>query len=203
MEEYPKIESLFDRDEGTHRFVVGRWRLPEFEYLRNCEWRFTEKVDGTNIRIGWDGEKVQIGGRTERVQIPVFLLDRLVELFPAEKFGIFDGPVCLYGEGYGARIQKGGGKYKADGVDFVLFDVKVDRWWLRHEDMLDVAGKLGIDVVPIRASGNLDSIIKFVRDGFPSWWGEFPAEGLVGRPIVDLCRRSGERIIVKLKTRDF
>ena len=34
---------------------------PEFEYLAKSIWVGTEKIDGTNIRIGWDGEKAELG----------------------------------------------------------------------------------------------------------------------------------------------
>lgn len=203
MEKYDKIESLYNRDEKTHKFKVGEYRLPEFNYLKNNDWIFTEKVDGTNIRIMWDGNNVIFGGRTDNAQMPTFLNYRLLELFPKEKFKIFDDPVCLYGEGYGAKIQKGGGNYRADGVDFVLFDVRVGQWWLKWEDIIDVAGKLNIDTVPIIAIGDLARGEEIVRGGFISSWGDFYAEGLVGKPIIDLLRRDGERIIVKLKTKDF
>jgi len=50
MKEYHKIETLLDRDE-KFKVIQGKWRLPEFEYLQDNQWMFTEKVDGTNIRI--------------------------------------------------------------------------------------------------------------------------------------------------------
>lgn len=31
--------------------------MSEFDYLKDNTWIFTEKVDGTNIRIMWDGGK--------------------------------------------------------------------------------------------------------------------------------------------------
>jgi len=203
MKEYSKIESLFNRDEKTHKFKVGEFRLPEFHYLKDNQWLFTEKVDGTNIRVMWDGESIRIGGRTDNAQIPTFLYDRLVELFPKDKFGIFDCPVCLYGEGYGAKIQKGGGNYKSDGVDFVLFDVKIEEWWLKWNDIMDVGAKLQIDIVPIVAIGTLEDAVQRIREGIKSAWGDFQAEGLVCRPLVDLMARNGKRIITKLKTKDF
>ena len=62
MIEYPKIESLYKRNEKTHKFAIGEFRIPEFQYLYSLPWRWTEKIDGTNIRIEWTGEKVDIGG---------------------------------------------------------------------------------------------------------------------------------------------
>jgi hypothetical protein len=210
VEEYPKIKTLFVRDEKTHKVIECEWKEPEFEYLQGNRWVWTEKVDGTNVRVGWDGERVQFAGRSDNAQMPTFLLARLQELFPIERltevFPVEDGippTVCLYGEGYGARIQKGGGNYIPDGVDFVLFDVKVGDWWLRRDDMIDVSIKLGIQCVPVFGIGTLGDAVKVVKDGINSAWGNFPAEGLVVRPTVDLMARNGKRVIGKIKTKDF
>ncbi len=202
MKEYPKIESLFNRDEKTHRFKLGDFRRPEFEYLWCNDWEATEKVDGMNIRVNYSGDGVGFYGRTDRAQLPVPLVERLAELFPLDAFKGID-PMTLYGEGYGAKIQKGGGNYKADGVDFVLFDVRCGDWWLRRSDVADVAEKLGIKEVPTHYAGGLDGIEKMVAQGFTSAWGAFDAEGVVCRPAVEMNTRSGERIIVKIKTKDF
>ena len=88
MIEYPKIDGPFVRD-PKGKVILGQWRLPEFEYLKDNLWAWTEKIDGTNIRIGWDGEKVEFGGRSADSQMRTDLLIRLQELFPPEKFGRF------------------------------------------------------------------------------------------------------------------
>ena len=57
---------------------------------------------------------------------------------------VFDhGNVCLYGEGYGAKIQSGG-DYMNDGrsVDFILFDVNIAGIWLEGHNVDDIAEKL-------------------------------------------------------------
>lgn len=203
MKEYHKIQSVFKRDEKTHKFIEGDYSLLEFEYLADNIWVWTEKVDGTNIRVMWDGENVAFGGKTDNAQMPPFLLAKLKELFPAEKFtGVFPG-MCLYGEGYGAKIQKGGGNYIKDGCDFIMFDIKVGEWWLRRPDIEDVAGKLGIKVVPIINKGPLAQAINFVREGHFSTFGPFLAEGLVLKPEVELFTRQGHRIVTKIKHKDF
>ena len=209
MKEYHKIETLYDRDEKTHKMIVGQWRLPEFGYLANNSWIFTEKVDGTNIRVMWDGDSVRFGGRDDDAQMRIPLLRILTPMFTKDKLAaVFPDAtpmsgVCLYGEGYGAGIQKGGGLYKSDGVDFALFDVLVGTWWLKRADVQDVGQNLGVTVVPVIGSGGLLDATAVVRAGIQSKWGDFPAEGLVLRPQVDLFTRSGERVIAKLKTRDF
>jgi len=206
MEKYPKIQSIFKRDQKTHKFIEGEWSLPEFEYLKNNHWIWTEKVDGTNIRIIHRDGSVEIRGRTDNAQIPPFLYKELQEMFSCENFReLYPGTsiMCLYGEGYGARIQKGGGNYISDGVNFILFDVWIDGWWLDRNNMEDVAEKLGVKMVPIRGKGSLLDAIDVVKRGVKSMWGNFDAEGLVLKPQVQLFSRKGERIITKLKTKDF
>jgi len=203
MHPYPKIHSIFRRDKGGK--FTKEFACPEFEYLRDNEWMWTEKVDGTNVRVMWHcvAGEVRFGGRTDRAQMPTFLIARLQELFPPKKFVRYDYDLCLYGEGYGAGIQRGGGKYKADGVDFVLFDVKVGDWWLRREAIEDIASWIGIMVVPIMGEGTLNGALDWVEDGLESRWGEFEAEGLVLKPKTELRDRAGRRIITKVKTKDF
>ena len=209
MKQYHKINTIFKRDEKTKHIIEGQYSLPEFEYLKDNRWVFTEKVDGTNIRVMWNGESVVFGGKTDDAQMPVFLLYKLQELFEGtqkrllfkEKFGIES--VCLYGEGYGAKIQKGGGNYNPNGVDFVLFDVKIGDWYLQREDVEDIAKHFDIKVVPIIGEGTLSEAIEKVRNGFNSQWGNFLAEGIVARPKTELKSRNGDRIITKIKCRDF
>lgn len=213
--EYHKIQTIFKRDPKNMRYVLeGQWSEPEFEYLKNNKWVWTEKVDGTNVRVMWDGEHVTFNGKTDNAQMPVFLMQRIQELFDTtpkrqlfrETFNPNEDEkvdVIFYGEGCGAKIQKGGGNYKADGVDFVLFDVKIGEWWLQRKDVEEIAVKFGIKIVPIVGEGTLLEAVEYVKSKPNSQWGDFIAEGLVLRPETELKTRSGHRIITKLKVRDF
>ena len=66
--EYHKIQTIFKRDPKTNykTLLMGEYSLPEFNYLANNIWQFTEKVDGTNIRIILNDEGLSFGGRTEK-----------------------------------------------------------------------------------------------------------------------------------------
>ena len=210
MEKYHKIQTVYKRNPETRykTLLEGEWALPEFEYLANNLWTFTEKIDGTNIRIDWDcTEQVRFGGRTDRAQIPTFLLDRLQDLFPPAKFGALypDTSMTLYGEGYGAKIQKGGGNYIPDGQDFILFDVMIGGNYLERHNVEDIAAHLAIDVVPIVGEGTLAGAVYMARKGFVSTIGSHAhvAEGLVMRPKVELRTRMGHRVIAKIKHKDF
>ena len=211
FKEYHKIITAWKRDPVTKykTLIWGEWATPEFEYLQDAVWSWTEKVDGTNIRLTWADGVVRLDGRHQRSQIPTDLIARLQDLFPesllAETFGT-DGEIMLCGEGYGARIQKGGENYLPDSVDFILFDVWAGAW-LERENVEDIARKLDIKVVPIVGRGTLGGAIECVRVLRPysqvAANVEHEMEGLVMRPEVELLDRRGQRIITKIKVKDF
>lgn len=209
--EYPKIQTLFKRDE-RNVIVPGDWTTEEFAYLRHCPWRWTEKVDGTNIRVHFDGVKVTIGGRTDNAQVPTFLiaaLDRLTDTALMNRVFAdsthvkpYEQDVTLYGEGYGPKIQSGG-QYRSDPA-LILFDVKVGQWWLRPADVADVASKLGLEIVPDMGRWTLEEAVDQVSsESIKSRWPGARLEGLVGTPAAELFDRRGDRIIAKIKGRDF
>lgn len=211
MIEYHKIQSVFLRDPANRHktFLLGQYSLPVFEYLAGNQWVWTEKIDGTNVRVRWDGTDVEFGGRTNDAQMPVFLMQRLQQIFtPAALARVFpdikDGvQVILFGEGYGAKIQKTGGLYKPDGCDFILFDVMVNGLYLERHNVDDIAVQLQIESVPELGRGTLLEAIERVKEDFPSMIGKAQAEGMVLRPVVELTDRLGHRVITKVKHRDF
>lgn len=204
---YHKIQTVFYRDPDTkHKtLLAGAWSKPEFEYLAENTWVFTEKIDGTNIRVIWDGNKIRFAGKNENSSIPARLYEFLQcnlggtsellgEMFP-------DGCV-LYGEGYGGKIQ-GAQKTYGGTERFILFDVYANGVWICRDAVESVADALDIPVVPIIYTGNLYDAIRVARDGFTSKFGEFTAEGIVARPMVEMFNNRGERIITKIKHKDF
>lgn len=208
MREYPKIETIFSRDtEGTKKLIFGTYRDETVKYLRFNDWQFTEKIDGTNISVEWDGHAVSFHGRTERAQIPKHLLEYLEKTFlTTEAEELFeqtygDKNVILYGEGYGAKIQNGG-NYRSD-VSFILFDVLIGDNWQEREWVEKTAKMFGIDVVPVVFVGSLEEGVDYVMEHHPSTIGTAMMEGIVGRPMVEMRDRLGKRIIVKIKLEDF
>lgn len=219
MAEYQKIQTLFKRDE-RNIIIPDQFTYPEFEVLKDLKWECTEKIDGTNIRIELessgnpeDGIIMSFKGRTDKAIIPEHLLTKLNWLFDRERlmevFNITDETqdynITLYGEGYGAKIQKGG-NYISNDVNFILFDVKIGKWWLDRESIKDIANKLGINVVPLMGYMTIPEAIEYVKKGFKSTIAEnkdYDAEGLVLKTPCGLLKRDGERLITKIKTVDF
>lgn len=209
MKEYHKIETLFKRDPKTKKLIVGEYTNDTVEYLKDNIWQFTEKVDGTNIRVYWDGHRITFGGRTDNAMIPAHLINKLNDLFGGEvneqlfeqKFG--DTPVELFGEGYGPKIQSGGA-YRDD-VDFILFDVLIKDTYLKRDSVEDIANYFGINIVPVVLEGTIQDGIDYVMNNLKSTIAVNGAEleGVVGRPKVEVLDRLGRRVIVKIKRRDF
>ena len=210
MKTYEKIETIYARDiEGTKKLIPGEYRNETVKYLKDCEWIWTEKVDGTNIRVYWDGHSVTFGGRTDKAQIPAALVNRLNELFGGEEnaqmfeqtFG--EGEAILFGEGYGKKIQAVGSAYNPDGVDFILFDVCIGDNYQEREWVEETARAFGVMSVPVVGRGTLEQAVAFVKGHHKSTLGNCEMEGVVCRPAMELRDRRGERVIVKIKWQDF
>ena len=204
---YHKIDTVFKRDESTRNksLLIGQYSRPEFEYLAENRWIFTEKVDGTNVRVSISdaGSLIHFGGKTEKAQLPGPLTRRLEELFLRQRDKlreIFPDGAVLYGEGYGEKIQTGG-IYRRE-QDFVLFDVQISGLWSSRKAVQEIASNLGLDVIPVVGYGTLPEMVEKVRVGFTSAWGDFLAEGIVARPEVELLDGAGRRVICKIKHRD-
>lgn len=210
MREYEKIETIYARDvDGTKLLMPGVYRNRFVEYLKDNTWVWTEKVDGTNIRVYWDGHSVTLGGRTDKAQIPAPLANRLNVLFGGETnaqlfeqvFG--EKEVTLYGEGYGKGIQAAGKAYNPDGVDFILFDVLIGYNYQSRDSVESIAQMFGVRAVPIVGEGTLDEAVKYVKGHPQSTLGNIDMEGIVCRPVMELRDRVGNRMIVKIKWNDL
>lgn len=214
--EYHKIETLFERDKETFKVFPDKLRNSVYGMLKS--WQFTEKIDGTNIRIIWEDKKFSVGGKTDNAQIPADLVNHLYDTVDTKKLEeVFpDSDAVIYGEGYGAGIQKGSGYSMTK--QFIVFDVKILPhaieqsnmvWWLNWENTCDISNKLGLKTVPFIGDMSLEQAVDMVRGGFDSILARentgqvVKAEGLVGRPVETLYDKKGSRVIIKLKTKDF
>ena len=175
----------------------------------------TEKIDGMNIRLVYDDGAMWVLGRTAKAMIPPDLMAHVNEnITPSKMLHAFQGAshVILFGEGYGAKIQKGGGLYRQD-QGFVLFDVWISNengggWWLDREAVADIASKLEVPVVPLVGTMDTNSavgLINSINAASKSLLSDQPRpwEGIVARSHPLMLFRNGDPIMWKLKVRDF
>ena len=165
-----------------------------------------EKIHGTSSHISWkDGElKFFAGGSNYNTFIALFDHEALKNAFL-----FLDYPeVTVYGEAYGGKCQ-GMAKTYGDKLRFVAFEVRIGDCWLKVPDAASVVSDLGLDFVHFRlidatieiidAELLLDSV-QAVKNGM----GEgHKREGIVLRPMIELTKNNGERIIAKHKREDF
>jgi RNA ligase len=218
--EYPKINSLYKREEKTKKLIIGDFACEEFACIKH--WTVTEKVDGTNIRIIYKADpygalSLYFGGRTSNAQIPADLYAHLQKTFTLEKMrGAFKNAfeVILFGEGYGPRIQSGG--YYLPEVSFILFDAFIDGWWLERSKVYALSLDLKIDDVPLLpfpnlATGaqnlwNLNEIEEYIKmEPFSkvALVEKRVMEGIVARSHPLMLFRDGKPVMFKLKCKDF
>lgn len=221
-ETYHKIPNIFKRTEDKeHKFKIWNWYTPELEALAHSNiWHLTEKIDGTNIRVIWDGHDVTFLGKKSQdpANVPGRLRLHLEETFKdaedlfEQNFG--DTPVTIYGEGFGHKIQNGG-DYFPDEVEgkneFVPFDVKIDGNYQTRETVEEICD--GIFNLPLIFNEGPVSLFEVVRttisevensqEPVSEFGKKKEIEGYIAKTDPELYDRRGNRIITKIKYADF
>lgn len=170
------------------------------------------------------------GGTKHETFVKLFDAAKLTEAFKA--MGILDRDVIVFGESYGGKEQGMSHTYGPVGK-FIVFDVKVGDLWLDVPKAEKVAHDLGLEFVHyVRVPTDLAILdawrdapsVQAIRNGITSVVGhnvldvtdgivDHPLlgrllnpkkrEGVVLRPIVELRKNNGERLICKHKGDDF
>lgn len=211
---YPKIHTLWKRD-SKNRIIVGDFARDEFQELAHASFVWTEKLDGTNTRFYWNGSSVTIGGRTDNANWNPRVLAELEKIANPYAFESVFGlkHVVLYGEAFGAGIQKGGGY--SENVLFRPFDLRVGTeegitynspFTGRHK-VKGIADALGVEPVEVLGVYSLkDAWYGMERGDFRSTYPGHELEGIVGRPETPFYVANGESltpVLVKMKYRDL
>ena len=207
------MQTLWKRDPANN-FVIMPGEYSREEFLNVRKWNYTEKIDGMNIKVIYKDESLYYGpqlsfeGRTERATLPKQLVSFLEETFtlPQMKYKFDDVKiVTLYGEGYGAGIQNGGGLYQ-EAKEFILFDVVIDGIWLLRDSIEDIAAYFGIKCVPeINPYKTIADIVDYLK-GHPQSLiakGNKVMEGIVARSDPLMLFRNGNPLMWKLKIYDL
>jgi len=223
---YPKIQTIFKRDEKTGNIKPEHITKREFEVIK--DWTITEKIDGMNIHVDFENDsnehpekafswKVSFHGKTDNAQIPAPLMQHLYEKFGKievftpiiEYFMQYDKSVkkiIIFGEGYGAGIQKGM-DYSKD-QKFIAYDMWIDGWWLEQLHAKRICDEIGVPFVPVLPITTKEDAIEFVKSNtyssiaFPNP-NPHKTEGVVATSNPLMLFRDGTPIKWKLKQRDY
>jgi len=116
--------------------------------------------------------------------------------------------IVIFGEGYGGKCQGMRDTYGPN-LKFVVFDVKIDDVWLDVPDMDEVATLFGLDVVPFAKIEATVAALDQYRDMHSAQavkcgcGNDKLREGIVIRPLMELRKKNGDRIIAKHKSDAF
>jgi hypothetical protein len=212
---YPKINTLWARGEDF-KVRPGAYSLPEFECID--PWDVFEKIDGMNVSlfftkaVPWPEVRMDydIRGRGPNTNWRQDQLDymrvQMHQAYPyvrdmmnAHELYTYE----IFGELFGPGIQSGG-VYGND-IQFRFFDVRVDeKVWLDTDTLVQVSKDSGLPQVPYLGTYDANTVSSDVRAGIPSAFNpDHTMEGVVAKPPVRLFNIKGERVIWKLKTKDF
>ncbi len=165
-----------------------------------------EKIHGTSAKVIWKDKKIILssGGEKYKKFAKLFNTEKLEKKFKE----LFECDVTIYGEAYGGKCQGMSATYGKE-LKFVVFDVKVDGNWLDVLNAEDVVKKIGLEFVSFTKIKTTLKEIDRQRDlpsiqSFKNGIGEEKLrEGIVLRPLIELIKNNGNRIIVKHKGEKF
>jgi len=170
-----------------------------------------EKVHGTAAGILFNPLTNKIsfssGGESHDKFVSLFDQEQLLKVFV--DFGIpNDKTLKIYGEAYGGKQQAMSDTY-GKFLKFIAFDVKIGERWCNVPEAEEIAKKLGLEFVPyVKIKTSLEEIdaqrdamsIVAVRNGISV---PKEREGVVLRPLIELTKSNGSRIICKHKGDKF
>lgn len=171
-----------------------------------------EKIHGTSAHISWIAHQYEdrlssltyfSGGEKQENFIKLFDEENLRSKF--KELGLTN--CIIFGEAYGGKCQGMSGTYGKE-LKFVAFDVKIGDNWLDVPRAVEICTQLGIEFVhyekvptDIEILDKLASAnsIQAQRNGM----GEKLREGIVLRPLIEVKKNNGSRIIAKHKNQAF
>ncbi|CAN2047832.1 hypothetical protein GMMP1_510006 [Candidatus Magnetomoraceae bacterium gMMP-1] len=130
-----------------------------------------------------------------------YLISKFSELFSV------NDTIIIYGEAYGGKQQGMSDTYGKE-LKFIGFDVKINNLWLNVPNAEEICKSLNIEFIDyVKCKTDLKNL-DFERDkpstqAIRNKCGDKIREGIVLRPLIELIKNNGERIITKYKRDEF
>lgn len=165
-----------------------------------------EKIHGTSAHITFEEGRIKYmsGGSKHETFVKLFDEDNLLKVYKEQ----FDSKVIIYGEAYGGKTQGMSNTYGKE-PKFIVFDVMIDGIWLDVPNAEDVTKKFGLEFVDYKKvkttikmldkQKDLNSV-QAVRNAMGN--GHL-REGVVLRPLIEVIKSNGRRVISKHKRDEF
>jgi len=166
-----------------------------------------EKIHGTSASIKWSESHLTFFSGGEKYEKFVALFDaealktKLTEVGAGKKIEIF-------GEAYGGKQQGMSHTYGAS-LKFIAFEVRINECWLDVPGAESFVKALGLEFVHyVKASTDIKALdaerdapsVQAVRNGITE---PKIREGVVLRPLIEVTKNNGSRIMCKHKRDEF
>ena len=180
------------------------YRTELLGYLSDLQWIYRRKLDGSNMRVQWNGEQALWNGKSNAYQCGSDITEYMNNVFQEEifeeKFGR-DKNVVIFGEIMGPKVQTN--ELKLDSPSFIIFDVNINGTWLYPGDVCNIADYFGLNTCYTYMDGGLghsdtlENLIKRVAGGeFKDW------EGVVATPLLEMRDQGWQRDISAQKNKN-
>lgn len=220
MKMYHKIKSVLayaDVQPYKKRRIYNELKFVDnvCEFFKFNNFHCTEKVDGTNIIVFWNGRDVTFKGRKLTDQIPAKLLEILKNTFTKELMKIVFGTrdnsgIVIYVEGHGYSLGSELKNKMPLWEDLHIIDIgginlttsEISFFDFERLEMISSIFKL--NTVPLIGIHNMCEAVEMCKNTYMSTINEnIKAEGIVIRPVIDLKTKTNERIIYKIRSECF
>lgn len=172
------------------------------------EITITEKIHGTNCRVGVVNGQLMAGSHNRRVKVPEqreeFAMNRYC--FPLSLpnvrelltfFSDSHSQVVLFGEVFGAGVQQL--DYGRKGIDFIAFDLLIDGAYVAPEAFASYCSMFDVTTAPALPTINYTGIpdLKRFVDGRSLLGGTHIREGIVIKPTTPRTDPRIGRVVLK------
>lgn len=189
----------------SYLHIENLYRNQDILLFKEC-WAL-EKVHGTSAHIQWKDKSIHYFSGGEKHESFKKLFDEAaISAKLLESVG--EQAVTVYGEAYGGKCQGMSHSYGKE-LRFICFDVRIGENWLAVPNMDDFCKGLGLEVVPYRKIPTILEYLDAERD-FPSEVAylrdcgtDKAREGVILRPLIEMTKNNGSRIIAKHKADSF
>ena len=147
---YGKISAPFGRkcptDQLVDKTIYAKPWMTIF-YEENALMYASEKIDGTNVGIKWDGDRVSFVGHTDKSTFCPRYLDYLNERFGTPQFEsvleeVFgEKPSFIFGEGVSKDYNH---HYGYPDGEFIMYDICCDGKFWNRDPVHNVSKKFGM-----------------------------------------------------------
>jgi hypothetical protein len=165
-----------------------------------------EKIHGTSSHTSYKNGKISYFSGGESYENFIKIFDEKILLPAFWKIGIND--ITVYGEAYGGSQQGMSHTYGKE-TRFIVFDIKIYEHFISVPEAEAIAKELGLEFVHYRKipttieALDAEMYLPSVQAERNGCGIDKKREGIVLRPLVEMIKSTGERIISKHKRPDF